>query len=84
MFFELLKQIFPNIMHIFLHASAAGSFPQALGKQKENELIEKMESGDETARKTLIEHNLRLVAHIAKKYYGSGADQDDLDRKSVV
>lgn len=65
-------------MHIFLHASAAGSFPQALGKQKENELIEKMESGDETARKTLIEHNLRLVAHIAKKYYGSGADQDDL------
>lgn len=78
MFFELLRQIFPNIMHLILHASSAGSFPQALGKQKENEMIEKMEAGDEAARKTLIEHNLRLVAHIAKKYYGSGADQDDL------
>lgn len=78
MFLELLGQIFPSIMHFILHASAAGSFPQALSKERETELLAKMEAGDDEARKTLIEHNLRLVAHIAKKYYGSGADQDDL------
>lgn len=78
MFLELLGQIFPGIMHFILHASAAGSFPQALSKERETELLAKMEAGDDEARKTLIEHNLRLVAHIAKKYYGSGADQDDL------
>lgn len=78
MFLELLGQIFPGIMHFILHASAAGSFPQALSKERENELLIKMEAGDDEARKTLIEHNLRLVAHIAKKYYCSGADQDDL------
>ena len=78
MFLELLGQIFPGIMHFILHASAAGSFPQALSKERETELLAKMEAGDDEARKTLIEHNLRLVAHIAKKYYGSGADQDGL------
>lgn len=78
MFLELLGQIFPGIMHFILHASAAGSFPQALSKERETELLIKMEAGDDEARKTLIEHNLRLVAHIAKKYYCSGADQDDL------
>ena len=62
MFLELLGQIFPGIMHFILHASAAGSFPQALSKERENELLIKMEAGDDEARKTLIEHNLRLVA----------------------
>ncbi len=54
-------------MHFILHASAAGSFPQALSKERETELLIKMEAGDDEARKTLIEHNLRLVAHIAKE-----------------
>ena len=37
-----------------------------------------MRAGDALAREKLIKHNLRLVAHIVKKYYGSGVDQDDL------
>ena len=78
MFLSLLMQIFPNLMYLFLHATSPGSFPRALTAAEEAELLEKMEQGDDSARKKLIEHNLRLVAHIAKKYFGSGADQDDL------
>ena len=56
-----------------------GSFPKPLPPDKEAELLRKMqEEGDEKAREQLIEHNLRLVAHIVKKYYASSAEQDDL------
>ena len=65
-------------MYMFLHATSPGSFPKALSSKEEAELLEKMALGDNSARKRLIEHNLRLVAHVAKKYFGSGADQDDL------
>lgn len=78
MFLSLLMQIFPNLMYLFLHATSPGSFPRALTAAEEAELFKKMEHGDDSARKKLIEHNLRLVAHVAKKYFGSGADQDDL------
>ena len=78
MFLSLLMQIFPNLMYMFLHATSPGSFPKALSSKEESELLEKMALGDNSARKRLIEHNLRLVAHVAKKYFGSGADQDDL------
>ncbi len=58
---------------------ADGSFPQPLSPDEEKELLRKMrEEGDEPARAKLIEHNLRLVAHIVKKYYASSAEQDDL------
>ena len=78
MFLSLLAQIFPNLMFLVLHASSGGSFPKALSSKAEAELLQKMAEGDDSARKKLIEHNLRLVAHVAKKYFGSGADQDDL------
>lgn len=78
MFISLLGQIFPHLMHIFLHANTAGAFPKALSGKEEAKLLERMQAGDDNARKKLIEHNLRLVAHIAKKYFGSSADQDDL------
>ena len=78
MFLSLLMQIFPNLMFLFLHATSQGSFPKALSAKQEAELLQKMAEGDDGARKKLIEHNLRLVAHVAKKYFGSGADQDDL------
>lgn len=56
-----------------------GSFPKPLSPEKEHELLQKMqEDGDEEAREQLIEHNLRLVAHIVKKYYAGSAEQDDL------
>lgn len=59
-------------------ANSAGSFPRALGAEQEKELLERSLSGDLDARNTLIEHNLRLVAHVVKKYYTASADTDDL------
>ena len=54
------------------------SFPKPLSKKEEEALIIKLKAGDEEARNTLIERNLRLVAYVAKKYYQSGKDYEDL------
>ena len=56
----------------------ASSFPQPLTEQEEQIYVEKSQQGDAEARGKLIEHTLRLVAHIAKKYTSPGASQDDL------
>ena len=53
-------------------------FPDPLSKEDEEKCIEKMLNGDKEARSTLIEHNLRLVAHIVKKYDNLKEDADDL------
>lgn len=53
-------------------------FPEPLSADEEKEYINKMKSGDEEARNILIERNLRLVAHICKKYSTTNIDQDDL------
>ena len=63
---------------MFLHLSARSSFPKPLPPEEEQRLIEVMVDGNEEAVCRLIEHNLRLVAHIAKKYSHSGVDMDDL------
>lgn len=63
---------------LFLRVSGANSFPPPLSKEKERELFLRTRAGDTDARNTLIEHNLRLVAHIVKKYYLSYRDQEDL------
>ena len=55
-----------------------GSFPKPLGQEEEMELVERWLAGDMEARNRLIEHNLRLVTHIMKKYYTQTSDQDDL------
>ncbi len=55
-----------------------GSFPKPLKAKEEAELVERWVAGDVEARNKLIEHNLRLVAHIMKKYYTQASDQDDL------
>lgn len=54
------------------------SFPKPLKQEEEQEYLMKLKNGDMNARNKLIEHNLRLVAHIAKKYYASQVEQDDL------
>ena len=59
-------------------ANPAGSFPRALGAEEERRLVELAAEGNQDARNTLIEHNLRLVAHVVKKYYSAGADTEDL------
>ena len=61
-----------------LRLSGGGSFPRPLKPEEEREYLERMARGDMEARNKLIEHNLRLVAHIMKKYYSSNGDQDDL------
>ena len=71
-------EIASSIYYFALHVTGAGSFPAPLSAALEEELLAKSRNGDLDARNTLIEHNLRLVAHIVKKYYNSGADQDDL------
>lgn len=53
-------------------------FPDPLSKEEEEECIRLLELGDKDARNQLIEHNLRLVAHIVKKYDSKVEDQDDL------
>ncbi len=56
----------------------SGSFPQPLSAAQEKLALEALQAGDPAARDLLIEHNLRLVAHVVKKYYASREDQDDL------
>lgn len=70
--------IISNMLCLLLHVTDAESFPKPLSKKEELELIRKAENGDDSARKKLIEHNLRLVVHISKKYYSSADEQDDL------
>ena len=57
---------------------STGSFPRPLSPREERECLERAAAGDSNARNTLIERNLRLVAHIMKKYYAAESDQEDL------
>ncbi len=78
MFTMLFSLICSNLLYFALHVEGHGSFPKPLSPKREQECFERMAAGDEAARTELIEHNLRLVAHIIKKYYASSNDQDDL------
>ena len=69
---------FSNLLVFILHVTNAESFPPPLSKKEETKAIEKMAEGDTAAKDKLIKHNLRLVAHIIKKYYSTYSDQDDL------
>lgn len=73
-----ILSIISNMLCLILHVTDTDSFPKPLSKKEEKELLERMSQGDDYARKKLIEHNLRLVAHIVKKYYANYSDQDDL------
>ncbi len=70
--------LFANTLLFSLRLSGGGSFPKPLSAAEEREWLEKYAQGDQEARRVLIEHNLRLVAHIIKKYYTQNADQEDL------
>lgn len=63
---------------MFLHLSARSSFPKPLPQEEEQRLVDLLVNGDEAAKQLLIEHNLRLVAHIAKKYAHSGVELEDM------
>ena len=76
--FAQLLDLFSGLWALFLHVTGSGSFPRALPAAQERKYLEEMAGGSKAARQALIEHNLRLVAHIVKKYYASQNDQEDL------
>ena len=76
--FSQLFELISHVIFLFLHVTGGGTFPRALSAAQEREALERMASGDKSARQKLIEHNLRLVAHIVKKYYAAQNDQEDL------
>ncbi len=79
MLLSLLQSISSNILYFMLHLSTNNSFPKPLSaKEEQEELIKFHRDGDINARNKLVNHNMRLVAHIIKKYYSSYADQEDI------
>lgn len=72
--FEFMKDFF----FLFGYVTNYSLFPEPLSADEENYYLELLEKGDENAKKVLIERNLRLVAHIAKKYSSSNAEQEDI------
>ena len=67
-----------NITYFALEISGFGFFPKPLSPQEEKNALEAMKAGDMDARNKLIEHNLRLIAHIIKKYRSDSFEQEDL------
>ena len=77
MFLELLQFFAPKFLYLALHLQT-GSFPRPLTAQQEQEAFAAYRAGNLMARDKIIQHNLRLVAHVAKKYYALPGEQDDL------
>lgn len=83
---ELIKKIWQKIL-LYLglkeenevdYLSGGSALPEPLSIEEEREYVDKMLAGDENAKKYLIEHNLRLVVYIAKRFENTNADMDDL------
>lgn len=74
----MLLEFLRNIFFFALHIENNTVFPKPLSKNDEEECFIKMSEGDKEAKNRLIEHNLRLVAHIVKKYSSSISEQDEL------
>ena len=74
----LLLLALSNMIFFALHMGTVGSFPKPLSKEEELDCLRRIREGDSAAKHKLIEHNLRLVAHIIKKYYSGYQDQEDL------
>lgn len=75
-----IESLFALLKNLFIYSSYVSeksSFPMPLSKEKEKFYLDKAESGDKEAKDILIKHNLRLVAHVAKKYANYG-DNDEL------
>lgn len=75
---NLLNGLLTKVLYVALHLNVSSSFPPPLSASEERQLLEKMSNGDKNAKDKLIEHNLRLVAHIIKKYYSNSNEQEDL------
>ena len=76
--FSFFNALFSNILFLFGYISSSNLFPEPLSKTEEEYYIKKYLQGDKEAKNKLIEHNLRLVAHIAKKYSSNEQELEDL------
>ncbi len=74
----IISMLSANILYFILHIQNSSSFPKPLSAKEERKYLEEMANGSKNARGILIEHNLRLVSHIVKKYYSKTNDTDDL------
>ena len=77
-FFQTLFGVFENVFFLSGYVTNVNSFPQPLSSEEEQNCIEMYRKGSEEAKNILVERNLRLVAHIVKKYSSCGNDTDDL------
>lgn len=75
---SMVADFLSKIVFLVLSVVNSGSFPKPLTVKEERAALAAMASGDAAARRRLIEHNLRLVAHIIKKHYANARDQEDL------
>ena len=78
MLFSFFETIISSVTLLLSYISGNSSFPKPLSAKDEQLYIERYKNGDMAARDVLIEHNLRLVAHIAKKYSNSSEDNEDI------
>ena len=76
--FDMLLSLFSDFLFFILHVNPFNSFPPALPKAEEERLQKLAEKGDKLAKNKLVEHNLRLVAHVIKKYNSAATQQEDL------
>jgi len=76
-FLQILNEIFTAVFFTG-YISNSQSFPHPLSVEEEKKYLELFNQGDEEARNILVERNLRLVAHIAKKYNTGNVDNDDM------
>jgi RNA polymerase sporulation-specific sigma factor len=75
---DTLLQFMRELLLLTSFIEKGNYFPQPLSPEDEGKYLDRHLHGDEEARQALIEHNLRLVVHVAKKYHGSGKEMDDL------
>lgn len=78
MFGGLIRWLLEHMLYFALHLDSTTVFPKPLSAEKEAEAFARMADGDASARSELIEHNLRLVAHVVKKYYSPNTDSEEL------
>lgn len=74
----IIGLIAKGMLFFTLHVKNSGAFPPALSPKDEKRYLEAYKNGDMNAKRILIEHNLRLIAHIVKKYHSNCEDQEDL------
>ncbi len=79
-----LLPLLARLVMVALRLEHKGSFPPSLAPAEERRLLLLARDGDIAARNKLIEHNLRLVAHVIKKYYAVSGDQDDLISIGII